>query len=375
MIKIVAIANFYTDASWRVGLLDKREYPDTKTTVIIPSSVARKNAHGYNKLLQDGFTTKHFKSIFNFHHSVRLYLPQLYIFLHHEKPDIIFVTNEPWSLTAFQIVLWCKIFLKKTKIIVYTSENQTRKYPLPFPLIEKFVLNNVDQVISVTEIEGIGILQKKGYSGKIVYMPLSVDTSLYKKLAIFDSIIKLKLPEGKIVLGFVGRLVKEKGIQTLIDALALLGNNFHALIIGDGPYKNELLNHAKLKNVFNNITFTGSINYDDLPIYYNRMNVFVLPSLTTYNWKEQFGRVLIEAMACEVTVVGSSSGEIPTVIGDSGVVFNEGNADSLANAVLKALKCSSEYAARGKERVQINFSKKVVDSITYKNYIDLLKIK
>src|SRR5436305_9013059 len=85
-----------------------------------------------------------------------------------------------------------------------------------------------------------------------------------------------------------------------------------------------------------------------------KMDVFVLPSLTRPNWKEQFGRVLVEAMACETPVIGSRSGEIPRVIGDAGLLFQEGNVQELAARVRRLLDDPTLYAqlaAQGRQRV------------------------
>ena len=67
----------------------------------------------------------------------------------------------------------------------------------------------------------------------------------------------------------------------------------------------------------------------EVPAVLRALDVLVLPSLTTPSWKEQFGRVLQEAMACAIPVVGSDSGEIPHVIGDAGLVTPEGDAAAL----------------------------------------------
>ncbi len=89
------------------------------------------------------------------------------------------------------------------------------------------------------------------------------------------------------------------------------------------------------------------------------LDVLVLPSRTWSNWKEQFGRVLIEAMACEVPVVGSDSGEIPNVIGDAGLVFPEGDAPALAGCLQKLMDDTGlrvQLAECGLERVKANFT-------------------
>jgi glycosyltransferase involved in cell wall biosynthesis len=72
-----------------------------------------------------------------------------------------------------------------------------------------------------------------------------------------------------------------------------------------------------------------------MPRYLNILDCLVLPSHTRPNWKEQFGRVLIEAMACEVPVIGSNSGEIPNVIGHAGLIFPEGNTQALRDCLQK----------------------------------------
>ncbi len=107
----------------------------------------------------------------------------------------------------------------------------------------------------------------------------------------------------------------------------------------------------------------------------NCFDCLVLPSLTRRNWKEQFGRVLIEAMACEVPVIGSSSGEIPRVIADAGMVFQEGDISDLAKRI-EMLLCDKELRAslgrKGRERVLARYTQKKVALDTYGIYEDLM---
>jgi glycosyltransferase involved in cell wall biosynthesis len=101
------------------------------------------------------------------------------------------------------------------------------------------------------------------------------------------------------------------------------------------------------------------------------MDCLVLPSRTTKKWKEQFGRVLIEAMACEVPVIGSDSGEIPNVIGESGLVFREGDADDLYSkleVLINNKDVGVKLAEKGRQRVLNNFTQEKVAKETYKIY-------
>ena len=104
------------------------------------------------------------------------------------------------------------------------------------------------------------------------------------------------------------------------------------------------------------------------------MDVLVLPSLTTPGWVEFFGRVLVEAMACEVPIIGSSSGEIPNVIGDAGLIFHEGDADDLKDKLLLLARnesLKSELAALGKKRAIEKYSWEQIAADTYEVYKSL----
>ena len=122
--------------------------------------------------------------------------------------------------------------------------------------------------------------------------------------------------------------------------------------------------------------FLPAVKSVDVPAYLAAMDVLALPSLTTPNWKEQFGRVLIEAMACEVPALGSDSGEIPHVIGDGGVVFHEGDVAEL-RARLAELQNSPELrrqlATNGRQRVLDHYTQAKVAEATAQVYRELLE--
>ncbi len=93
---------------------------------------------------------------------------------------------------------------------------------------------------------------------------------------------------------------------------------------------------------------------DDVPRALAEIDTLAAPSLTQPHWKEQFGRVLIEAMACGVPVVGSDSGEIPQVVGDAGLIVPEGDVAALRAALLHLAEDSSlceRLAHAGRARV------------------------
>jgi glycosyltransferase involved in cell wall biosynthesis len=109
--------------------------------------------------------------------------------------------------------------------------------------------------------------------------------------------------------------------------------------------------------------FHAHIDREKIPEFLSKMDILILPSLTTPQWKEQFGRVIIEAMAAKVPVIGSDSGEIPNVIGDAGLVFKEGSPLDLASKIMSLVSDEKFYmqcVKRGYERVKVNFTNDVI---------------
>jgi glycosyltransferase involved in cell wall biosynthesis len=105
------------------------------------------------------------------------------------------------------------------------------------------------------------------------------------------------------------------------------------------------------------------VAHDEVSSYLNAMDVLAAPSQTTTRWKEQFGRMLIEAMACGVPVVGSDSGEIPYVIGDVGEVVRESSVSDWTRSLGALLESSSRRAAMaraGRDRVEEAFAWPVI---------------
>ncbi|MEK6591044.1 MAG: glycosyltransferase [Nitrospinota bacterium] len=292
------------------------------------------------------------------------------------KPDIVHIFEEPYSLACFEMVSFVRIASLSSKIVVQSFENMIINQRFPFSLFERFILNNTDLLITVPK-EGESVWRNKGYSGTIRQIPVGLDENLFKKHVVskakalseekgnltegsfqdFDSLNK----KGKVRIAYIGRLTMEKGISLLITAVSNLLKkplDCELLIIGSGE-KWILKDLAIELGVADNTIFLDAVPNHYLPLIYSKIDILVLPSLTTTGWKEQFGRVLIEAMACGVTVVGSSSGEIPEIIGDAGLIFEKGNISALSKILEKLILDSDlrkKLGMMGRERVLQNFT-------------------
>ena len=154
-----------------------------------------------------------------------------------------------------------------------------------------------------------------------------------------------------------------KGTGLLIEALVGLPPACRLRFVGSGPDEAELRRLAAERGVAERVEFLPAVTTRDVPQALAEMDVLAAPSLTQPNWIEQFGRVLIEGMACGVPVIGSDSGEIPNVIGDAGVIADEGNAEALRQAFLTLYErpdLRAECSRRGMTRVRDNFTQEQV---------------
>jgi len=140
-------------------------------------------------------------------------------------------------------------------------------------------------------------------------------------------------------------------------------------MVGSGKLKYKIKAEGRRLGILERIRVIDTIPSSQVPDYLNCMDCLVLPSRTTRKWKEQFGRVLIEAMSCEVAVIGSDSGEIPNVIGDCGLIFKEGDVEDLSSKIkllIGDVELKKELARKGRERVLNNFTQKKVARETYR---------
>lgn len=291
------------------------------------------------------------------------------------KPDIIHVEQGTSALSYFQTLILKKIFAPKAKTIFFSWQNIYFRQKFPFSFFEKFNLSNSDYAIVGNE-DAKQIIRKKGFKKPIKVLPqLGVDPKVYKKMDASD--IKTELGLHSFVIGFVGRLVEGKGLITLIDAVSNITDDYQLLLVGRGELKETIIEIATKYNILDKIVFIDTVPHEEVPLYLNCMDVMVLPSLTTSKWMEQFGHVLIEAMSCEVPVIGSSSAEIPNVIGDAGLIFNEGDSDDLYKKIITLMddnQSRGELALKGHERVLQKYTNEMIAEETYKIYTELLKL-
>ena len=268
-----------------------------------------------------------------------------------ERPDVVYVYHEAYGTATFQAFLAC-IRAGGPPIGFYSSQNIAKRYLWPFAASERFVYRHASFAI-VPARGAADVLRRKGYGQRIEEIPFEIDFDRFhtQGLSALER-AELRSADDVLTVGYVGRLVPEKGVDTLLDALAALPRGkFRAMIAGTGSAAEGLRNRASELGIADQVSWLGYVPYADTPAVYRQCDVLVVPSRTVPRWKEQFGRVVIEAIACGTVVVASDSGELPRVIRatDGGWVFPEGDAQALASR-LEALRQAPEALAERRRR-------------------------
>jgi glycosyltransferase involved in cell wall biosynthesis len=262
------------------------------------------------------------------------------------RAEVGFVEAEPFSLAAAQ---WGFAF-KRLGIPfgVQCYENIDRGFPLPVRWLRGRVLADAAFVAARSETAGT-LARAWGARGEVALAPPAVPAWPHTDRATV---------ERPFTIGFAGRLVESKGLMDLLAAARALSAPVELLLIGDGPLRSQLEGQPIPGSA---VRVLSGIGHDEMPRAYSQLDVLVLPSHSTPTWKEQFGRVIVEALWCGVPVVGSDSGEIPWLIGltGGGLVFGEGDRRALAERLVQ-LRESAELRARlaeaGREAVARLFS-------------------
>lgn len=349
--------------------------PGVELTAIVPP--LWRDSRGETRLERAytaGYELKTTPIALNGHFHAHFY-PQLDQMLLAVQPDLVHVDEEPYNLATWQAVRWAARHGRPA--VFFTWQNLQRTYPPPFRWIEQYSYHHSAHAIAGNQ-EASHVLRAKGYHGPVAVIPqFGIDPQLFDRDA--QPPLAPRSAGAGLVVGYAGGLVPEKGVDTLLHAVAACrregGPGYRLLLAGVGAQRAALEALAAQLDLGQSVTFLGRVASTEMPAFYASVDVLAVPSRTLPNWKEQFGRVLVEAMACQTVVVGSDSGEIPHVIGDAGLIFPEGDAQALAGHLLRLAGDSTlraHLAERGRARVLAHFTQERIAAATYQVYQQML---
>lgn len=304
-------------------------------------------------------------------------LPQVFIYgrklkrLLRERWDVVHCAQEPYVMAGGQVAWRTRC---DAKLVFSTYQNISKRYPPPFAQIERFAMNRADGWIPMGRTAYEALKDRPGRADlprRII--PPGVDVDQFRPDPEARRAVRRHLgwdDRDEIpVVGFLGRFVPEKGLPLIRKALDIVTDRpWRALIVGGGPLEPEL--RAWEQKTVNQgqgqggrVRIITGVRHAQVPEWLNAMDLLVAPSQTTPRWREQFGRMLIEAMSCGVPVVASDSGEIPHVVADAGVILPEADSQAWSQGLSELLGDPDrrrELAERGIERARSLYAWPVV---------------
>ncbi|WP_316192379.1 MULTISPECIES: glycosyltransferase [unclassified Bradyrhizobium] len=248
------------------------------------------------------------------------FYPALRRLLSEIDPDVIHLWEEPWSVVALQ----AQLLRRRAAVVLEVDQNILKRLPPPFETIRGFVLGRTDHILSRSP-DATEVVRACGYTGPVTPIGYGVDLATF-----VPSAEPVSTPRTRpLTIGYVGRLVEEKGLDDALDAIAQATSPVLLNIMGEGPDEVRLRRRAKALGLGDCVTFRGWGSPQKVAAFLQELDALVLLTRTTKAVREQFGRVIIEAQACGIPVIGSSGGAIPDVVREGGWIVPERDPESL----------------------------------------------
>jgi len=265
--------------------------PDVTLRVLVPPSwrdpargelrLERAHVTGYDLRV----TPIRFNGSFHLHH-----YPQFGREVRAFRPDIVHIDEEPYNLATWH-ALW-HARRAGARPLFFSWQNIARRYPLPFRLGERWVLRSVSYALVGTQ-SAADVWRAKGYAGPLAIIPqFGVDPDVFAPA-------ERPREREPFVVGFVGRLVEEKGGAILLDALARLDGAWRLDVIGEGPQRAALTDQARRLGIADRVTFLGP--REDVPRILLGADLLIHPA-----YHENTGTVLVEALVAGLPAIASA---------------------------------------------------------------------
>ncbi len=268
-------------------------------------------------------------------HSAKYLVPALIPQLISYHPDILYIMDERDRInTAIHLGL-AKLLRPKIKTATYSLQNILNPaYHKSYHRLAYVINNHLTDIALAASTEALEVLQQMDYRGVMATIPLSVNAELFIPLP--KSMLTSETLNTKIHLLYAGSLHQAKGLALLSQALPLFPH-IQLHIAGNGPLLPTLQ-----KQLGPQLIYHGTLTGQDLIAFYHLGDYVILPSLITQNWKEQIGRVLLEAICCGCTALGSNSGYIPQLTLFPEVTFQANELSSLQDLLTRLISLDKQ---------------------------------
>lgn len=290
------------------------------------------------------------------------------------RPRVVYLDGDPASLLALELGAHCR--RSGTRLVCQTCENERRlaaedvalgryrRVPksLVIRILRRAAAQLVDYVLPISE-EGVEIYRRSGFAGRVRWIPLGYDETLFFPSASLRESTRDRLGLTVPTIACFGRVAPEKGIDLLLRSLAALQSRRPDLawrLLFDRFTEHAAAYEQQVRSQIGDLGLSARVVYfdashEEMPKYFNAADIVVVPSRQGRYAGEQYGRVVPEAMACGKAVVATTSGALPALLGGCGVVVPSGSQTALSDAVewlLGAEDLRSALGAAGSQRAR-----------------------
>jgi glycosyltransferase involved in cell wall biosynthesis len=290
------------------------------------------------------------------------------------RPDVVLLDNDPVSRLALQMGYWCRG--RASALACISCENQrfdlrsairVRGVPkgiataLPKSALASIARRVVDHVFAISD-DGLAMHRDLGF-GSVSKIPLGFDPQYFHPDAAARARVRSELGWDGPLIAYFGRVVPGKGIHVLVRTMGRMLDRPWRLLLdrlteNGSEYARSIAAQIEALGMGGRVLWCSPA-HAAIGAYMNAADVVVVPSLTTPQWKEQYGRVAQEAMACGALVIASRSGTLPELVGDGALTFDEGDEEALAALLAEAIARPAQFdgvRARGLARAQGSLS-------------------
>lgn len=246
------------------------------------------------------------------------FYPALGRLLRQLDPDVIHLWEEPWSVVALQ----AQLLRKRAGLVLEVDQNILKRLPPPFEQMRKFVLARTDHILARSP-DAATVVRASGYTGAVTPIGYGIGST------IFTPSRAPHAGHSPFRIGYVGRLIEEKGLDDALEALVRTATPVTLSIMGEGPYETRLRQRIDELGLGARVAIKGWGAPHEVAEFLRERDALILLTRTTAAVREQFGRVIIEAQACGIPVIGSACGAIPDVVGPGGWIVPERDPDQL----------------------------------------------
>ncbi|HXE58502.1 MAG TPA: glycosyltransferase [Gemmatimonadales bacterium] len=263
------------------------------------------------------------------------------------RPDLVHIEEEPWTVAASAGTA-AAVSLDLPSV-VYMAES----VPRPLPLLDRWrrrrTLRRVAGIVAANQLAA-GLATRDAPAIPAVVLP---------QLGVAPPVMVERSQHQGLSIGFIGRLVPERGLDLVFRACVRLLGHWTITVIGTGPAQEELERLAAQLGIAARVLWLGAVPAAERERVWPHLDCVVLPARSTPRWVEATGRPLLEAMARGIAVVGSRSGAIPEIVADGGLLVPEDDAAALAAALQRLAdhpREREEFGAAGRRRILADYA-------------------